>query len=281
MILSFHPIIEAHENIICAGREPNDSDLEAIQRADAVILPQGCTEALYRMARRNCAHVFPNLDVRFDYPGKCGQIELFRRLGMDHPSSEVFDSVAALRSSGTQRCFPSVLKLDWGGQGETVYKVRTPQDLEAALERVQSFESTGQYGFLIQEFIPSRPRSLRVVVIGAQRISYWRLQPDDIPFGTSVAAGAAIDHDTDPGLQQAAIAATHRLCRQTGLQLAGIDFIFNDRDGRRGPAGPFILEINYFFGRTGLGGSDGYYEMLSREVDQWLGSLSLSPIACQ
>ena len=90
MILSFHPIIEAHENIICAGRLPDDSDLSAIKRADAVILPQGCSEVLYRMARLNCPHVFPNLDVRFDFPGKRGQIQLFRKLGIEHPRTEIF-----------------------------------------------------------------------------------------------------------------------------------------------------------------------------------------------
>ena len=276
MILSFHPIIEAHENIICAGRDPDDSDLAAIQRADAVILPQGCTKTLYRMARRNCPNVFPNLDVRFDFPGKRGQIELFQQLGVDHPPTLVFDSVAALRATQTLPQLPAVLKMDWGGQGETVFKVGTADELEGVLEKVASFEATGQHGFLIQEFIPTRPRSLRVVVIGAHLISYWRIQPDEGSFGTSVADGAAIDHDADPHLRSAAKTAAWALCRRTDLQLAGIDYIFNDFDGHREPPRPLILEINYYFGRKGLGGSDRYYELMTVEVDKWLNSLSLS-----
>ena len=31
-----------------------------------------------------------------------------------------------------------------------------------------------------------------------------------------------------------------------------------------------MLEINYFFGRKGLGGSDAYYEILNEEIDKWL-----------
>ena len=31
-----------------------------------------------------------------------------------------------------------------------------------------------------------------------------------------------------------------------------------------------MLEINYFFGRRGLGGSDAYYEILNREIHNWL-----------
>ena len=72
MILSFHPIIVADENRLCAGRQPDSQDLDAIGNADAVILPQGCSEALYRMARAHCPHIFPNMDIRFDYPGKLG-----------------------------------------------------------------------------------------------------------------------------------------------------------------------------------------------------------------
>ena len=83
MILSFHPIIEADENVICAGRLPDKSDLERIRRAEAVIVPQGCSEALYRMATTNCAHVFPNMDIRFDYPGKLEQISLFQKFDVD------------------------------------------------------------------------------------------------------------------------------------------------------------------------------------------------------
>ena len=276
MILSFHPIIEAHENIICAGREPDDSDLAAIKGADAVILPQGCTDALYRMARRNCPHVFPNLNVRFDYPGKRGQIGLFRQLGADHPSTEIFDSVDGFRASRLRPRFPFVVKLDWGGQGETVYKIGTAEELKDVLEKVEAFESTGQYGFLIQEYIPTQPRSLRVVVIGERLISYWRIQPDDASFGTSVSGGADIDHDADPHLQSAAKSAARLLCERTGLQLAGIDYIFCDLDGLQDPPRPLILEINYYFGRTGLGGSNRYYELLTNEVDHWLSTLSLS-----
>ncbi|MGD8837243.1 MAG: hypothetical protein PVJ84_08945 [Desulfobacteraceae bacterium] len=276
MIVSFHPIIEAHENIICAGRPPDDSDLSAIKRADAVILPQGCSEALYRMARRNCPHLFPNLDVRFDFPGKRGQIHLFRQLGLAHPETRCFDSAAAYYRSSPGIQFPSVVKLDWGGQGETVFKVNHNHELDDVLNRIESFESTGQYGFLIQEFIPTRRRSLRVVVIGSLLIAYWRVQSPDSSFGTSVADGATIDPIVDPRVWTAAQNATRRLCRQTGLQLAGLDYIFKDIDGSQEQSRPLILEINYYFGRTGLGGSDRYYKLLEGEVDKWLASVSLS-----
>ena len=65
MIVSFHPLFEADKNILCAGREPDADDLKAIKAAKAVILPQGCRQSLYEMARDNCQHVFPDYAARF------------------------------------------------------------------------------------------------------------------------------------------------------------------------------------------------------------------------
>jgi ribosomal protein S6--L-glutamate ligase len=276
MILSFHPIIEADRNIICAGRQPNASDLQAIQGADAVLLPQGCSEALYRMARRHCARIFPNLDVRFDYPGKNGQIDLFGQLGIAHPRTRTYACLDAFGRDAASVEYPAVVKLDWGGQGETVFKVDDSRDLDAALQQVAAYESSGQKGFLIQQYIPCGQRALRVVIIGTRLLSYWRQQQAAEHFGTSVAGGAIIDHHADPELQAAARDVVLNFCRRTSLQLAGFDFIFREQGRHAGTVEPLVLEINYFFGRTGLGGSDGYYRLFAAEVDKWLAAAGLN-----
>jgi ribosomal protein S6--L-glutamate ligase len=275
MILSFHPIIEADRNIICAGRPPGEDDLQAIRQAAAVILPQGCSEALYRMARRHCARVFPNLDVRFDYTGKSGQIRLFERLGIAHPETRTYSDLDAFGRDADPVEYPAVVKLDWGGQGETVFTVNQERELEAVLGRVAAYESSGQKGFLLQRYIPCGRRALRVVVIGTQSRSYWRVQPSAGGFGTSVAGGAVIDYHADPELQSAAREVVRDFCSRTGLELAGFDFIFSEQGGAGETAEPLMLEINYFFGRTGLGGSEGYYRMLEAAVDQWLAAAGL------
>jgi ribosomal protein S6--L-glutamate ligase len=275
MVLSFHPIIEADRNIICAGRAPGAVDLRAIRQADAVVLPQGCSEALYRMARKNCGRVFPNLDVRFDYPGKQGQCRLFEQLGIVHPQTRCYPSVAAFHQDPAPVQYPVVVKLDWGGQGETVFKVTGPKDLDAVLDRVAAFEYSGQHGFLVQQYIPCGQRSLRAVVIGTRIITYWRRQEAPGHFGTCVAGGARIDHELDPDCQAAAQSVVRGFCRRTGLQLAGFDFIFKEKVQDTEKPVPFMLEINYYFGRTGLGGSETYYQMLAEEVDKWLAQCGL------
>ena len=273
MIVSFHPLFEADKNIICAGREPNGEDLAAIRAADAVILSQGCYQTLYKMARENCPHVFPNYDARFKYPGKINQIKLFRKVKVAHPASETFSHLASFQHryhEGLTKLafkFPVVFKLDWGGEGETVYLINSANNLQKTLKKAAEYEKSGQAGFILQEYISSNRRTLRVAIIGQRVISYWRIQENNNGFYSNLSKGASIDSEAEPGLQQKAVVLTRYLCQKTGINLAGFDAIFSseycDPD-------PMLLEINYFFGRKGLGGSENYYRILLEEIRNWL-----------
>jgi ribosomal protein S6--L-glutamate ligase len=272
MVLSFHPLIKGDMNRLCAGREPDPADVSTIRRASAVILPQGCPLGLYRAARDNCPHVFPNYDARFEFTGKTGQIQLFRRTGARHPRTELFENTAAFnRRHGrrSERLYPVVFKFDWGGEGETVFLVPDAAAMEDLLQRAAAYERSGQRGFMLQEYVPCGGRSLRVVVIGQRMISYWRVQEGEA-FYTGVSQGGRVDAVSEPDRKQRAEAAVFDFCERTGINLAGIDLLF-DCDRPQSP--PLLLEINYFFGRTGLGGSEAYYRVLRREVRSWLRSL--------
>ncbi len=273
MIVSFHPLFEGNKNITCAGREPGAEDLAAIKAADAVILPQGCYQSLYEMARANCPYVFPNYDTRFQYPGKIGQTKLFRKFKIAHPASEIYLNLASFhrqfgkRSSPDRLQFPLVFKMDWGGEGETVYLVNSSEDLDEILRKTAAFEKSGQSGFLLQEYIPCRNRSLRVVIIGQRVISYWRIQENDGGFYSNLGQGAVIDAEGDPEQQYKAVALVKQMCHKTGINLAGLDVIFSSEND---DPGPLLLEINYFFGRKGLGGSEAYYRVLLEEIQAWI-----------
>jgi ribosomal protein S6--L-glutamate ligase len=58
---------------------------------------------------------------------------------------------------------------------------------------------------------------------------------------------------------------------RTKINLAGFDFLFS-------PLSPkaYFIEINYFFGRRGLGGSEKFYQILIKEINQWLKSVGFS-----
>ena len=270
MILSFHPCYIADCNRICAGRLPENADLLAIQASKAVILPQGCSRALFDMARHNCSHVFPSLDAKFEYPGKSGQIRLFRKFKISHPTTLLFDSVNDFKQTiknnkNIRLPFPFVLKFNWGGEGEGVFFIHSNKKMQPVLKKVAAFEASGQKGFLIQTFIPCANRSLRVVVINERLISYWRVQKKENNFFSHISKGAVIDYHSDLALQKIGQRAVMELCQKTGINLAGFDLLFPENKKT-----PFFLEINYFFGRSGLGGSEKYYELLLEQIQKWI-----------
>ena len=275
MIVSFHPLFEGDLNRLCAGRKPGREELAAIRSAAAVILPQGCPRSLYEMARANCRHVFPNYDARFRYPGKTGQIRLFRETGTPHPDTETFTGLADYRSRSTEGPaggFPLVFKFDWGGEGDTVFLVHNRQDLDELLIHAERCERSGQRGFLLQRFISCDRRSLRVVVVGERVFSYWRIGDAAGSFKASVSAGGRIDTESDPERKEAAERLVRGFCRRVGINLAGLDVVY--AADTPSPA-PLLLEINYFFGRVGLGGSEAYYAILKSEIRSWLEWLGL------
>ena len=283
MILSFHPCFEGGKNITCAGRMPGPEDLAAIRAADAVILHQGCSRDLYEMSRENCKNVFPNYDARFKHPDKIGQFELFREKRIKHPRTNIYLNVASFfdRHKGGAGewsvVYPFVFKFNWGGEGETVRLINSASALERILQKAARFEESGQKGFLLQTVVPTGNRSLRVVVIGQTLVSYWRVQKDPENFYTSLAKGAVIDRDSDPKRQEAACEAVRRFCRATGINLAGIDILFSLSEGPGvDKTEPIFLEINYFFGRQGLGGSEPYYALLEKETRKWIDGLGLA-----
>ena len=276
MILSYHPCFEADDNRLCAGRQPDEEDRSLIAKARAVILPQGCPEALYDMARRHCDHVFPNYEARFRYPGKTGQARLMSAISAPCPRTWGFPDTTHAEKIGPivdAIGFPLVFKLDWGGEGDTVSLLSEPVDLDAALSRAAAHERSGNKGFVVQQYIPHGGRTLRVVVIGRHYQAYWRIQDDPLVFGTSMNRGARIDHLSDPHLRESGEALVKDVCRKTRINLAGFDVIFDHSEKGDQEPTPMLLEINYFFGRRGLGGSEPFYDLLQRQIEKWLDGL--------
>jgi ribosomal protein S6--L-glutamate ligase len=145
-----------------------------------------------------------------------------------------------------------------------------------AISRAAEYEQSGERGFILQTFVPHSNRVLRVVVIGQNQQAYWKVQEAPLVFGTSVAQGARIDTESDPALRRKALTLTRSFCQRSRINLAGFDIIFDASTSTKQYPQPLFLEINYFFGRTGLGGSARFYAILQAEIDSWLGGLGLS-----
>ncbi|HDM10751.1 MAG: hypothetical protein JRI39_07305 [Deltaproteobacteria bacterium] len=272
MILSFHPCIDADKQIIMGDKSPDNEIQEIIQKSSAVVLPQGCSIELYSMCRSHCAHVFPNYDKRFQFPGKMGQVRLFRDLGVAFPRTMVWENVRSFTNyrraiQDDPHIFPYIIKTDKGHEGEGIFLVKNESELDLALRHLSLMERSGNCGFITQDFVPCGARALRVVKIGGKVFSYWKISPDPKQVIATISHGARIDHNLSAPLQEKGKREAKDFCEKAQIDLAAIDLIFPEECSE---PRPLFLEINYYFGRRGLGGSERYYEILFEEVGKWL-----------
>ena len=270
-VLSFHPCFPGDRYIHCAGRSLTEDEKAAMGRASAVILHQACGPALYTEAQKRCRHVFPDFSTRFAWPGKIGQAELFSKIGVAHPETLTYKTVKAFvethKDGRPSLDFPLVFKLDQADEGRGVLPATGPEDLAALLDKARAWERTGQAGFVLQRYVPPFFGVLRVVVVYRTFVAYWRVANTTTGFAVNIARGADIDGQAHPELKEKGIAAVQAVCEKTGINLAGFDLIF---PAHAPESGPLFLEINHYFGRRGLGGSERYYALLTREINRWL-----------
>ena len=272
MILSFHPCIEADKQIIM-GDKPLDNEIqEAVRRASAVILPQACSAELYALCRAYCANVFPNYDIRLKFTGKTGQARLFSQYRVPFPRTMIWHDVRSFEEhkklkKSPPHSFPFIIKTDQGHEGDGVFLVTDEDMLASTLHTLASLERSGNYGFISQDFVPCGARALRVVIIGKRVFSYWKISPDPKQAIATISRGARIDHNLYGSLQEKGRREAKDFCEKAQIDLAAIDLIFPEECSE---PRPLFLEINYYFGRRGLGGSERYYEILFGEVGKWL-----------
>ncbi len=267
MILSFHPCFVADAQIILADRRLSAEDRRLIQSADAIILPQTCSLALYKACSKSEAYVFPDYELRFKYPGKVGQSSLFESLEIPHPATERWPSVKKFREylkaeNRPPHEIPFFIKADKSHEGDGIFFVTDKKSLDTALARL---EKTGSDSFISQKLIHCQGNVLRTVVLHKRIITYWKREDHGII--STVSHGARVDRKWKPALQEKGRAQARWICEKAGINLAAFDLVFNlDHPDPQ----PFILEINYYFGRKGLGGSLRYYRLLLKAIQEWL-----------
>ncbi|MBN2122650.1 MAG: hypothetical protein JW821_00015 [Deltaproteobacteria bacterium] len=279
MILSFHPCFTADRQIILGDRALNDWDRLLIREAEVVLLSQGCTRLLYEACAGTSAHLFPNYDARFRFPGKVGQCRLFREVDFPHPASEAWSSSAEFRDYCTRsgclpHALPFLIKADASHEGAGIFLVQDAPSLERALSRLDVLETSGSPGFVTQKVVASEGNVLRAVILGQEVITYWKRPGPGDDLITTVSRGARIDKTWRPDLQEKGKRAARAFGGRTGIDLAAVDFLFSFDHG---DPEPLFLEVNYYFGRRGLGGSERYYRLLYGTIRAWLAEKGVDP----
>ncbi|MBL7226160.1 MAG: hypothetical protein ISS59_08490 [Desulfobacteraceae bacterium] len=279
MILSFHPCFDTDIQIILGDRLLDLDDLECIKKAEAIILPQASTQDLYKICATSGASLFPSYEARTKYPGKIGQSLMFKDFQFPHPRTLRWHGVedfeeACPPSDTLPHELPFLIKENMSHEAEGVFLIENKKALKEALDNLALRERSGLKGFVTQEYVPCGGNVLRAVVIGKRVITYWKRPSKPGQEITTISRGAIVDHDWQPDLQERGHASARELAKKTGINLAAIDFVFpiagEDPE-------PLFLEINYYFGRRGLGGGENYYSLLYEAVQDWLSEIGLNP----
>jgi len=277
MILSFHPRVKGDVNLRLTLKGLfSDEEAKVIASCRAAIVTQSIKAHQYAACKEYCPNLFPDYTHRFGFEGKYGNIDLFRRFNAPHPETARYKSVEDFRFSHFKNQepimpYPLVLKGDRGGGGWAVFLVENERDLMMRLDILADESLHPTKRFIAQEYVPHGGTDLRVVVIGDTSHGYWRCQLKPGEFRNNVGRGAVINYDIDPELRDEGISCVEYFCSKSGINLAAFDVLF---DRSQKTPKPLLSEINFLFGRKGLGGSPRFYKLLNEAVRRWIDNLN-------
>jgi ribosomal protein S6--L-glutamate ligase len=276
-IVSYHPGLEADINLLLVSQRPLERrDRQAMLAAGAVLLPQVCRRDLFALASASGRPLFPNPAAHLSLDGKVGNLRLFTGLGLPHPPSVEFrdlEQAAGAWEAGRAEVAalgaPLVAKGAGGGMGTNVFLVDSPSELRALAGRLDTYCARGPSGLVLQRYVPGISE-LRVELLHTTAQVYWRRAAGG-EFRANLYQGGTPVKDGPPQERAAAVALAKRLQREARLDVAGVDVIFP-------PGGePLLLELNFFFGRRALGGSETFLARYLKAVRSWLSGQGLDP----
>jgi len=181
---------------------------------------------------------------------KALQLQLMQSLGIKYPKARVVNHPSRLVDAAEGLRFPVVVKANIGGSGAGITKYQTPEDLKkAAAESNMSFGV--DHTALLQEFIPARGGYItRVETLGGKFLyairvyltgDTFNLCPADIcqtSSGVELVRNACAIEAPKSGLKvegytppPAVIKTVETIVQQSGIDVGGIEYIVDDRDG--------------------------------------------------
>jgi glutathione synthase/RimK-type ligase-like ATP-grasp enzyme len=180
---------------------------------------------------------------------KALQLSLLRALGLPAPRARVIHQAAQAAPAAAGLRFPIVVKPNVGGSGAGVTRYDTPAELAAAA--AGTIDLGLDHVAVVQELIPARGGHItRIEVVGGSFLygikvflsgETYDLCPADIcqttggvELGSACAveapkAGLRVEGFTPP---PEIVADAERIMRQAGIDVGGVEYIVDDRDGQ-------------------------------------------------
>jgi predicted ATP-grasp superfamily ATP-dependent carboligase len=181
---------------------------------------------------------------------KALQLMLLEQLGIKYPKSRVVNHVSQIEAATEGLRFPIVVKANIGGSGAGIEKFNTIEEVREAVKNNQ-IDLGIDYTALVQEFIPARGGYItRVETLGGKYLyairvytngESFNLCPADICQTTTgqdlVRNACALDAPKN-GLKvevytppDDVIKNIETIMQQSGIDVGGIEYIIDDRDG--------------------------------------------------
>ena len=239
-------------------REASDTYALVFNRMSASAYLRGHANALFYTRgylahlERAGARVVNGYDAFAVETSKALQLTLLESLGLPYPRTRVVNSASEARHAARELGFPVMFKPNVGGRGAGVVRYDTPESLEREVEagRVDlGIDSTA----LLQEFVPARGGHItRVETLGGKYLYAIKVytsgesfnlcpaeicQTEDAPpvavgevcLADAPKAGLRVEAYTPPA---EVIEAVERIAAAARLDLGGVEYIVDERDGR-------------------------------------------------
>ena len=182
---------------------------------------------------------------------KALQLEILEELGLPYPAARIINHPEQAVAAAEGLRFPVVVKPNIGGSGAGIVRFDTPGLLAAAVHEGRIDLGIDQVG-LVQEYIPARGGHITRAETLDQRYLYainvyntgagFNLCPADIcqtTDGIELSRGACPADAPKTGIRVESftpsadvIAAVERIVTAAAIDVGGIEYVVDDRDGR-------------------------------------------------
>lgn len=191
------------------------------------------------------ANVLNGYDAYVYEFSKARQIALLDRLGVNYPRARVINSASQAAAAAEGLDFPVIVKPNIGGSGAGIRRFDTAEELEAAAALGGIDLGLDQLG-LVQEYLPPRGNSIvRVEILNGEYLYAIKLHlqsdssfnlcpadycdlPENKPADGVSRQGLLVEGFTPP---QSVIETVRRITRAANIEVGGVEYLVNDRDG--------------------------------------------------
>src|SRR4051812_27675242 len=193
-------------------------------------------EALLAHWARNGAKVLNGAEVIAVDSSKARQLSLIAGLGLGIPQTRVVHRRDDILPAAADMAFPLLLKANIGGSGAGITRYESREELEEAV-RERFLPDSVDKVLLLQDQVPARGGTIvRVETLGGdflyaievERGGGFDLCPADACLAAPGRAAIRMTAVTPP---PALVDAAERIARAAGLDVGGVEYLIDDRDG--------------------------------------------------